>query len=121
MKSVLAALLLLSFAACATVERQDRAALVGHWRYEDETQSCDYAFEADGSFTGQVRHRRKTVSKFAGRWAVQGSALLYTYISDVFGRIPPGARDEDQLLEVNPDSFRIQAANGDRRRYRRVR
>lgn len=121
MKSVLAALFLLSFAACAAVERQSRAELVGHWRYADSTQSCDYSFKPDGSFTGQVRQRARIVSNFTGRWTVRGNALHYTYVSDVFGRIPPGATDRDQLLEIKRDSFLIQAANGEQRRYRRVR
>ena len=121
MKFILASFLLLSLAACGSIQRRDHVALVGHWRYQDATQSCDYSFEANGAFTGQVRHRGKIVSKFAGRWALKGEALLYTYISDVFGRIPRGAKDQDQLLELKPDSFLIRAANGDRRRYHRVR
>jgi hypothetical protein len=84
-------------------------------------QSCDYSFKADGSFTGQVRHRARIVSNFTGRWIVKGNALLYTYVSDAFGRIPSGATDRDQLLEVRPESFLIKAANGDERRYRRIR
>ena len=120
MKPVLAAFLLLLLAACASVPPRDRAELVGHWRYQDEVQSCDYRFEANGSFTGEVRQRRRVVLKFSGRWALKGNLLLYTYISEVFGRIPAGTKDQDQLLEVRPDSFLIQAANGDRRRYRRV-
>jgi hypothetical protein len=121
MKLVLAAFFLLSLAACASVERQSRAQLVGHWRYADSTQSCDYSFKPDGSFTGQVRHRARVVSNFAGRWTVRKDALHYTYVSDVYGRIPPGATDQDQLLEVKPESFLIKAANGDQRRYRRIR
>jgi len=121
MKFAIAFFVLLSLAACASIERRDHADLVGHWRYQDATQSCDYSFEADGAFTGQVRHRGKIVSKFSGRWMLKGQALLYTYISDVFGRIPPGAKDQDQLLDLKLDSFLIRAANGDRRRYYRVR
>jgi hypothetical protein len=120
MKSVLAALLLLSFAGCTSLGHPHRLELVGHWRYLDERQSCDYSFKADGSFTGQVRQGAKVVSKFAGRWTVRGKTLLYTYVSDAFGRIPTGATDQDQLLEVRHESFLIQAANGDRRRYRRI-
>jgi hypothetical protein len=119
MKSLLAVALLLSLASCASVDNRRRTELVGRWRYVDDTQSCEYSFERDGSFTGQVRHRAKIVSKFTGRWAVRGGGLHYTYLSDTFGRIPPGATDRDQLLEVKADSFLIEAANGDRRRYRR--
>ena len=120
MKPVLAALFLLSLAGCVGAGRQSRADLVGHWRYADSTQSCDYSFKADGSFTGLVRQQAKIVSSFTGRWTVRGDTLLYTYVSDTFGRIPTGATDRDQLLEIRRDSFLIQAANGDKRRYKRI-
>jgi len=121
MKPVFAALLLLFLGACAGVERRSRAQLVGHWRYADRQQSCDYAFERNGSFTGEVKFRTKVVSRFNGRWSLRGSALLYTYLSDAFGRIPPGTTDRDQILEIKERSFLIQAANGEQRRYHRVR
>ena len=121
MKPVLVALLLVSLFGCASVEQRSRAELVGHWRYADSAQSCDYSFKADGSFTGQVRQRAKVVSNFTGRWSIRGNSLLYNYVSDVFGRIPPGATDQDEVLEIRADSFLIKAANGAHRRYRRVR
>ena len=121
MKPVFAALLLLSLGACASVERQRRTQLVGHWRYADEQQSCDYSFQPDGSFTGQVKFLRKVVSRFNGRWELRESALLYTYLSDSLGRIPPGTTDRDQILDIKEQSFLIQAANGEQRRYHRVR
>jgi hypothetical protein len=120
MKSLLVLALLFSLASCASVDTRKQTELVGRWRYVDDKQSCEYSFERDGSFTGQVRHRAKIVSQFTGRWTVRGETLRYTYLSDTFGRIPAGATDRDQLLEVTPDSFVIQAANGDRRRYRRL-
>jgi hypothetical protein len=121
MKSALAFFSLLVIASCASVERRNGSDLVGSWRYVDSTQSCDYSFKGDGSFTGTVKFQKKLVSKFTGRWRVKDGALLYSYISDVFDRIPPGTNDRDQLLEVKKDSFLIQAANGERRRYLRVR
>ena len=121
MKPVFAALLLFAMGACTTVERQSRAQLVGHWRYADQQQSCDYSFQPDGSFTGQVKFRTKVVSKFNGRWRLLESALFYTYLSDSLGRIPAGTTDRDQILEIRPQSFLIQAANGEQRRYQRVR
>lgn len=75
---------------------------------------------SDGSFTGDVRLRKKLISKFNGRWSVRGQTLLYSYVGDELGRIPAGATDRDQLLEIKNDSFVIQAANGDRRRYVRI-
>ena len=104
------------------MESQSRARqLVGNWRYADERQSCRYSFNSDGSFTGEVRLRARLVSKFTGRWSITGRSLHYTYLSDTLGRIPAGATDRDELLEVKHDSFVIQAANGDRRRYLRTR
>lgn len=118
MKAVLAFISVLSIAACTTLNRPaaDRQ-LVGDWRYADRVQSCHYSFKSDGSFTGEVRMRSKLVSKFTGRWSVKGKTLFYRYVSDALGRIPAGATDQDELLEVNGDSFVIRAANGDRRRY----
>jgi hypothetical protein len=66
-----------------------------------------------------VTNQGKLVSKFTGKWSVQGMDLLYVYASDAFGHIPAGATDRDRLLEVQKDSFLIQAADGSRRRYER--
>jgi hypothetical protein len=121
MKAFLVFISLLSLAACATIELPSRSRqLVGDWRYADQVQSCRYSFQSDGSFTGEVRLRRKLISKFKGRWSVQGETLLYSYVSDELGRIPAGAIDRDQLIEIKKGSFVIKAANGDRRRYMRM-
>jgi hypothetical protein len=121
MKAVLAFISLLLLAACATVDSPGGARrLVGNWRYTDQLQSCQYSFKNDGSFTGEVKLRKKLISKFTGRWSVRGHTLLYSYVSDALGRIPAGATDRDQLLEIRKDSFVIQAANGERRRYLRM-
>lgn len=121
MKSVLATFLLLLLCSCASLERRSRTELVGDWRYVDASQRCDYSFKPDGSFNGEVRLKAKLVSKFSGKWKISRTALLYTYTADALGRIPPGTTDQDQLLEIHKDSFVIQAANGDQRRYRRIR
>ena len=121
MKTILALFSLLAFSSCATVDHQRKSQLVGNWRYSDATQSCHYSFGPDGSFSGEVTRHAKPVLKFAGRWKIEGNALNYVYLREAFGRIPPGTTDRDQLLEVKNDSFLIRAANGDRRRYLRVR
>lgn len=120
MKTALVLLFGLVLSGCATPERQNRAAFVGNWLYADKVQSCRYSFAADGSFHGEVTRRGETISRFAGRWTHKEGALLYTYVSDAFGRIPAGATDRDQVLKVNRASFLIQAANGARRRYQRI-
>lgn len=121
MKSVLLSVLFLSLISCVSRDRENRAQLVGEWRYVDAEQSCDYSFKPDGSFTGKVKYRSKIVSKFNGRWNVTATSILYTYVKDAFDRIPAGTTDRDQLLDITEDSFLIRAANGDRRRYTRVR
>ena len=121
MKAFLALFSLLAIASCTTVGFQARSKLVGDWRYSDEAQSCHYSFKRDGSFSGEVTGRGKLVLKFSGRWMINGDAISYVYLKEAFGRIPRGTTDRDQLLEVNKDSFLIQAANGERRRYLRIR
>ena len=108
-------------ASCAGVQTTNRNSLVGEWRYTDQTQSCHYSFKGDGTFTGEVMLQKKLISKFKGRWTVNGDALGYTYLSDALGRIPAGAKDRDNLIEIQKDSFLIEAADGSRRRYLRIR
>lgn len=121
MKTALALLFGIVLGGCATPERRSPATFVGNWVYEDKIQSCRYSFAADGSFHGEVTRHRETVSRFTGRWSFKERALFYTYLSDTFGRIPAGATDRDQVLEIRPESFLIRAANGEQRRYRRIR
>ena len=113
-------LIICMMASCAGAQTSRRDSLIGEWRYADRTQSCHYAFKNDGTFTGEVMYRRKLISKFRGRWAVTGNALLYTYVSDALGRIPPGAQDRDKLVGIQKNSFLIEAADGSRRRYLRI-
>lgn len=108
-------------ASCASFSSSPQNRLVGEWKYADKIQSCQYAFQPDGSFTGKVTYRGKLVSKFRGRWTVKADVLLYTYTSDALGRIPAGAIDQDKLLSVEKDAFLIEAADGSRRRYLRIR
>lgn len=121
MKTILALFSLLAFSSCATVDRQTKSQLIGDWQYSDASQSCHYSFKPDGLFSGEVTRHSRPVLKFAGRWKIEGNALNYVYLREAFGRIPPGTTDTDILLEVKNDSFLIRAANGDRRRYLRVR
>jgi len=108
-------------ASCASLSPSAANAVVGEWNYTDSTQSCRYHFKRDGTFTGEVRLKGTLVSNFTGTWAVQNDQLLYTYLSDKLGRIPNGATDRDKLLNVQKNSFLIEAADGNRRRYSRIR
>jgi hypothetical protein len=119
MKAVIAYLCLL-MVSCAGLQSRAANGLVGEWRYADKIQSCHYVFKRDGSFSGEVIYRKKLISKFTGRWAVDGANLHYTYTSDALDKIPAGVTDRDKLLSVHPEFFVIEAGDGSKRKYRRV-
>jgi hypothetical protein len=119
MKAVFA-LILCSLTSCAGLQSRSPSSLVGEWRYADKIQGCHYVFSRNGTFHGDVVYHGRTISKFTGRWSVNGDALLYTYISDALNRIPAGATDRDRLLRVEREFFIIEAADGSKRKYRRV-
>jgi hypothetical protein len=120
MKAVLALTLFLT-ASCVSLRSRSTSSLVGEWRYADKIQGCHYVFNRDGSFKGEVVYHARLISKFTGRWSVDGDTLLYTYVSDMLDRIPAGATDRDKLLSVHREFFIIEAADGSRRKYLRVR
>ena len=107
--------------SCAIAPRSPRVTLAGEWLYKDPVQSCRYVFSKDGTFSGEVTQRGESLSRFTGKWAVEDGALLYEYTADALGRIPPGTRDRDTLLETERDHFVIEASDGSRRTYRRIR
>lgn len=128
MRKACALLFVLLAAGCATNPPAETAGtkavrpeLVGEWRYADATQSCQYAFAGDGTFHGTVALNGEKISQFSGRWSASGNTLSYEYINDALGRIPPGSIDHDKLLKVSAEWFEIEAADGSRRIYRRVR
>jgi len=120
MKAVLGLTLLL-MASCAGLRSNSPNQIVGEWRYEDRIQGCHYVFKKDGTFRGEVAYRAKVISKFTGRWSVEGDSLHYTYINDELDRIPAGATDRDRLVRVEKDSFVIEAVDGKKRKYQRIR
>ena len=120
MKSLLLLTLFL-LASCASVPPDASVTLAGEWLYKDPAQSCRYVFRKDGTFSGEVTHRGESLSRFTGKWAVQDDALLYEYTGDALGKIPPGTRDRDKLLKTDKDEFVIEASDGSRRTYRRIR
>ena len=120
MKSLLLLTLLL-LASCASGPRTMNVTLAGEWLYKDPVQSCRYLFRNDGTFSGEVRQRGEALSQFTGKWQVRGEELLYEYTGDALGKIPVGTRDRDKLLETRQDQFVIEASDGSRRTYRRIR
>ena len=119
MKALLV-LTLCSLASCAGFQSISPSSLVGEWRYADKTKGCHYVFNRNGTFSGDVVYTGRIIMKFTGRWSVEGDTLLYTYINDALGRIPPGATDRDKLLSVHREFFVIKAADGSKRKYFRV-
>jgi Lipocalin-like domain len=119
MKALLV-LTLCSLASCAGLQGISPSSLVGEWRYTDKTKGCHYLFNRNGTFSGDVVYHGKTISKFTGRWSIDGDTLLYTYASDALDRIPAGATDRDRLLNVQREFFVIEAADGSKRKYLRV-
>ena len=118
------AVLVLTFclmASCADLRPSSPSSLVGEWRYADKIQSCHYVFNWDGSFRGEVVYHARLISKFTGHWSVNGDTLFYTYFSDELDRIPAGATDRDKLLSVRREFFIIEAADGKKRKYHRIR
>jgi hypothetical protein len=107
-------------ASCAGVAPTSPS-LVGEWRYADRIQACRYVLNGDGSFEGDVVYRTKLIMKFTGRWSVTDGVLHHIYINDALHKIPAGATDRDKLLSVQRDYFIIEAADGNRRKYLRVR
>jgi len=52
---------------------------------------------------------------------VRDDVLLYKYVSDALHKIPAGTTDRDTLLSVQREFFIIEAADGSKRKYLRVR
>jgi hypothetical protein len=115
------ALALCLLASCAGKGPIAQSRLVGEWRYADKTKGCHYVFDRDGSFTGDVVDHGKLISRFAGRWSVDADTINYIYLGDDFDKIPVGATDRDKLINVQGESFTIEAADGSRRKYLRIR
>ncbi len=114
------ALITLFAAACASTSSRPEAKLVGHWRAVNQSQTAEYTFAADGTFTGSVKSGSTTISKFTGKWALANGAISYEYTFDALGGIPAGTKDQDRLIEVTPGYYVIEAKDGSRRRYARV-
>ena len=107
--------------SCATVGGDAATTkLVGRWRSQNQAQTAEYIFAANGTFTGTVVARGTVVSNFTGKWTLKSGAILYEYTGDTMGSIPVGTRDRDKLLSVAPDRYLIEAADGSRRTYVRI-
>ena len=107
--------------SCAVTPRPSGAPLIGNWRSEHRGQIGEYRFLADGTFNGSVTSNGAVLAKFTGAWSLRDGVIHYEYRSDAIGNIAPGTKDQDKLIEISPEKYTIQAADGSRRIYLRVR
>ena len=115
-------LLALCALSCAVTPRPTASPLLGHWRSDNNRgQIGEYVFQADGTFRGSVTSSGAVLAKFTGVWSLHDGVINYEYRSDAIGNIAPGTKDQDKLLEMSPEKYTIQAADGSRRIYVRVR
>ena len=119
--SILCGFVAILLVSCATVSLSFHDRLVGEWRYADQVMTCQYVLSPDGRFHGETTFQGRPLSKFTGRWSVEGETLFYRYTSDKLKRIPAGTIDQDKLIKVEKDTITIEVADGSRRRYVRVR
>ena len=116
------ALTALAFASCASGDSIFARKLLGKWRSTDGRQVAEYVFAPDGTFTGRVvGSDGAIVSSFEGKWALRKGTIHYEYTRDLMGRIPVGTLDRDKLLAPPEDHYMIEAADGSRRKYVRIR
>ena len=107
---------IVALASCASTHDK----IVGEWRYQDETVSSDYVLTKDGRFHGEVTSHGRPISRFSGYWSLEGKTVIYRYTKDSLGLIPEGSVDRDKLVKVQTDAITIEAGDGSRRRYIRV-
>lgn len=114
------ALLILLMTSVAAGAQPKPAQLVGRWRSSDAHLSCEITFAADGTFSGHIDLDREVVSTFAGKWSLSGDKLEYTYTRSSPQNAPLG-HDRDRLIELTKGYYVIEANDGSRRKYLRVR
>jgi hypothetical protein len=121
MKTVLSLLLLLLTVTCGAAEpkRSPLSPFLGHWRYADETLSCDYIFHEDGTYKGTFRKDGK-VWAFSGNWWFANGKISYVYSKSEHPQVPVGRMDIDEVMELKPDSYVIKTKDGSQRKYVRV-
>lgn len=109
-------------ASCATVGDKTENKLVGKWHSSDRSgNTAVYEFLGNGIFSGSVTTEDGVVmSQYTGKWQFRDAAILYEYTGDKKGRIRPGTKDRDKVLQVERDFFIIQAADGSVRKYVRT-
>ena len=112
--------LIFLFIPILAISAPKQGQLVGHWRYTDANQTCDMTFAADGTFSGKISRDGAVAWKYAGKWSLADTNLNYEYTESSLERIPVGTTDRDTLVEITKDYYVIEARDGSRRKYARV-
>jgi len=92
--------------------------LVGSWKFEDgQGTFCLLHFGKDGMFDGYlVKNSNKQA--FSGTWQLREDRIVYGYATP--GSVA-GVKDEDKIIELKPKYFVIEARDGGRRQYNKMR
>ena len=77
-------------------------------------------FGADGEFSGRVVREGAPVFTYSGKWTLKDADLDYVYTKSSLASIPSGTHDHDRLVELTKDYYVIEALDGSRRKYSRV-
>ena len=122
MKTYFFAFLLLTFSALiAAAEAPKASQIVGHWQFSSpEHGLADNTYASDGTFSGRVTKGGKVVWEYEGKWILEGNTLVSNYTRSELKTLPPGYRDQDQIVSVNGDSMVIRTMNGVERKWQRV-
>ncbi|HEV3409657.1 MAG TPA: hypothetical protein VG095_05150, partial [Chthoniobacterales bacterium] len=80
----------------------------------------EYTFMEDGTFHGSVGRKGQVVWAFSGKWSLDGDTINYEFSKSSLERVPDGTTDRDKLVEITKDAYVIEARDGKRRTYSRV-
>lgn len=94
-------------------------ALWGCWICQDKFRKCHIIFNSDGTFSGDLMQDGKTVWVYSGIWSLEDNHLAYLYRSSSSDLFPVGTRDEDKLLAIRKNEFKILDSDGVQRTFKR--
>ena len=110
--------LLLVASACFAGPTKEQ--FIGHWRYIGDSQTVDYTFRDDATFTGSILEDGKVVLQFTGKWSVEGDKLNYEFTKSIPEVIAAGTADQDTIAEMTRDYYIIETRYFSKRQYSRV-
>jgi len=115
-QAFLAAMLFLPVIAHAGTT-DDRAALVGTWRYEGHVADVgqikvEVTFRENGTYSGFIDTNGQRHWNYAGKWVLSGGWLHYRYTESDLAKVAPGAEDRDKVLRITSTELLIKIHTG---------